>query len=136
VTETGPRRVLVDTNVIVDVLRAHPEAVEAVRSRVANGDELCISVLTRFELRAGARTNELTALAEHLALYDEIDVGRAVAERAGELASTHRRSHSAIDPVDYVVAASALLHADELLTLNVKHFPMISNLQAPYRATP
>jgi predicted nucleic acid-binding protein len=134
VSEGGPRRVLLDTNVIVDVLRGRPQAVSVVRSRLLAGEELCISILTRFELRAGARPNELVALAEHLALYDEIEVVREVADRAGELASVYRRSHSNIDPIDYVVAASAELHADELLTLNVKHFPMIANLLAAYPA--
>jgi predicted nucleic acid-binding protein len=136
VTNPARLRALLDTNIIVDVLRGRAEAVDVVRSRVANGDELCISVLTRFELRAGARPNELNALAEHLALYDEIDVDRDIAEQAGEFANTYRRSHTAIDPIDYIVAASAQLHAHELLTLNVKHFPMIANLRAPYRAAP
>jgi predicted nucleic acid-binding protein len=128
--------VLLDTNVVVDVLRGHPQAVGLVRSRLLAGEELSISVLTRFELRAGARPNELVALAEHLALYDEIEVVREVADRAGELANIYRRSHSKIDPIDYMVAASAQLYTDELLTLNVKHFPMIAHLQAPYRASP
>ena len=128
-----PRRVLLDTNVVVDVLRARPAAVDAVRARVVGGEVLCLSVLTRYELRAGARPGELDELAAHLALYDEVTVERGVAERAGELASTYRRSHSAIDPIDYIIAATAQLHADELLTLNVKHFPMFPSLQPPYR---
>ena len=94
-----------------------------------------MSVLTRYELGAGARPSELDSLAEHLTLYDDIDVDTSVADRAAEFARTFRRSHAAIDAIDYLIAATAELHADELLTLNVKHFPMLPGLRAPYRAT-
>jgi len=127
-------RVVVDTNVVVDVLRGNRRAAAVLRDRIERGEVLHLSVLTRFELGAAARPNELGALVEHLGLYDELEVDGAVAERAGELARTYRRSHSAIDAIDYLVAATAELHADELLTLNVKHFPMFPGLRAPYRA--
>lgn len=94
-----------------------------------------MSVLTRYELGAGARPNELDSLADHLALYENIDVDRSVADRAAEFARTFRRSHAAIDAIDYLIAASAELHSDELLTLNLKHFPMFPGLRSPYRAT-
>ena len=55
-----------------------------------------------------------------------------IAEEAGLLARRYRRSHGAIDVVDYVVAASAQVHDAEVWTLNVKHFPMVEGLRAPY----
>jgi len=61
-----------------------------------------------------------------------IDVDREIAERAGELARAYRRSHPGIDLVDYVIAATAELSGATLLTRNVKHFPMIDGLVAPY----
>ena len=134
-TGASPRRVLVDTNVVIDLLRARPVAIDTVRERVASGDALCMSVLSRFEIRSGARPNELREVTEHLSLYEPVDVTSEVADRAGELAARYRRSHRAIDAIDYVIAATSELHADELLTLNVKHFPMIADLRPAYRIT-
>jgi len=34
-----------------------------------------------------------------------------IAERAGQLANRYLRSHPGVDPVDYVVAATALLRS-------------------------
>jgi predicted nucleic acid-binding protein len=45
---------------------------------------------------------------------------------------THRRSHPGIDVVDYVIAATAEEHHAELLTLHVKHFPMVRGLQPAF----
>jgi hypothetical protein len=61
-----------------------------------------------------------------------VPVGAEVARAAGELARQYRRAHGAIEPIDYMIAATALLLEAELLTKNVKHFPMISGLEPPY----
>jgi hypothetical protein len=43
----------------------------------------------------------------------------------------HRRAHSGIDDADYLIAATALLLEADLLTTNVRHFPMLPGLQPP-----
>lgn len=59
-------------------------------------------------------------------------VGGAIAERAGELGRRWLPSHSGIDAADLVVAATALTLHLGLLTVNVRHFPMLEGLGAPY----
>ena len=128
------RRMFVDTNVAIDVLRARPRAVALLDGHLDAGDALAISVLTRFELFAGARPAELAALNEHLGVYSEVPVDDRIAERAAEHSRQFRRSHSSIDAIDYLIAASAEVHGAELLTLNVRHFPMFAGLAPAYRA--
>jgi predicted nucleic acid-binding protein len=48
------------------------------------------------------------------------------------LARKHRRAYSGIDEADYLIAATALLLEADLLTTNVRHFPMLPGLQPPY----
>jgi predicted nucleic acid-binding protein len=43
----------------------------------------------------------------------------------------HRRSNQGIGLGDYLMAATA--EGLDLATLNVRHFPMIKDLQAPFR---
>jgi predicted nucleic acid-binding protein len=44
----------------------------------------------------------------------------------------YRRSHSGIGLADYLIAATAELHGLTLATLNVRRFPMFSNLESPF----
>ena len=55
-----------------------------------------------------------------------------LADRAGELATRHFRSHPGVDTVDFLIAATVDLLGAELWTLNTKHFPMIPDLEPPY----
>jgi predicted nucleic acid-binding protein len=60
-----------------------------------------------------------------------VPVGEEVARAAGSLAQRHR-SNSGIDDADYLIAATALLLEVDLLTTNVRHFPMIAELEPAY----
>ncbi len=122
--------VVVDTNVLVDVLRGTPAAVAALDRHA--GDVVVVPSMVRFEVLAGARSSEMPAI---MTLLDEtVDgpVDAIVAGVAADLARRFGRSHSGIDSIDYVVAATAQVLDAPLLTRNVKHFPMFAKLKAPY----
>ena len=78
------------------------------------------------------RSGDVASLFSSLTL---MPVSDAIARRAGEYLRRFRRSHQGIGLVDYVIAATADLHGAELLTLNVKHFPMYRGLKAPFSGT-
>ena len=121
--------IVVDTNVLVDVLRGVRQAVD-VLERV--DDDLVVPAMVRFEVLAGARPAELPAIERLLALCVDAPVDALVAGEAAGLARRYAKSHSGIDPIDYVVAATARLLDAQLLTRNVKHFPMFPKLKSPY----
>ncbi len=50
-----------------------------------------------------------------------------------EITSSYRRSHSRIGALDYLIAATASALRTDLLTTNVRHFPMFEGPEAPYR---
>lgn len=123
---------LLDTSVAIDHLRGEPAAVRFLSDALEAGDALLASEVVRFELFAGTRPDEVEALEDFCAAISWVPVGEEVARTAAALASRHRRSHSGIDDVDYMIAATALLLEAELLTTNVRHFPMLTGLSAPY----
>lgn len=123
---------LLDTSVAVDHLRGLPEAVELLSGLVEAEEMLLASEVVRFELLAGVRKGEAEALEQFFSALSWVPVGEEVARRAGELAQRHRRSHGGIDDADYLIAASALLLEADLLTTNVRHFPMIRGLEPAY----
>ena len=79
------------------------------------------------------RSAERAAVARLFAALRLEPVTDTIARRAGEHLRTHRRSHAGIDVVDYVIAATAEIVGAELLTLNVKHFPMVRGLEPAFR---
>jgi predicted nucleic acid-binding protein len=123
---------LLDTTVAVDHLRGEQAAVDLLRGLVENNEALAASEVVRFELVAGVRDDELQALEQFFSAISWVAVGEDVARAAGELARRYRRAHGGIDNADYLIAATALLLGADLLTTNVRHFPMLPGLQPPY----
>lgn len=123
---------LLDTTVAVDHLRGDRAAIGLLRDLVENDETLAASEVVRFELVAGVRDDELPALEQLFSAVSWVAVGEAVARAAGDLARKHRRAHSRIDDADYLIAATALLLDADLLTTNVRHFPMLPGLAPPY----
>ena len=123
---------LLDTTVAVDYLRGRQPAVTLLGSLGGSPGDVIASELVRFELLAGAREHELDALERFLAAFEWVPVNRKVARVGGELARRFRPSHSGIEDVDYLIAATALILDAELLTTNVRHFPMLESLQPAY----
>lgn len=60
------------------------------------------------------------------------DVDADVSEEAGALGRRWLPSHGGTDAADLAIAATAVLTGTELLTLNVRHFPMFPELHRPY----
>jgi predicted nucleic acid-binding protein len=78
------------------------------------------------------RPSERSVTDALIAVIEWRPVDDALADRAGELAQRCGRSHSGIDAVDYVVAATAHSLKAQLWTRNVRHFPMFAGLAPPY----
>jgi predicted nucleic acid-binding protein len=123
---------LVDTTVAVDHLRGDQSAVDLLHRLIEQNESLAASELVRFELLAGVREDEVEALEAFFAALAWVPVGEEIVRTAGLLARKHRRTHSGIDDVDYVIAATALVLDAELLTTNVRRFPMLDDLRSPY----
>ena len=125
-------KILLDTSVLIDHLRGHKGATDALMHAVDEGAELWSVAVVRAELLAGMRESERQRTFALLDALRWIGVDTQLADQAGELARQWLRSHRHIDTVDYVVAAAARSIGAELWTRNIKHFPMFDGLAAPY----
>lgn len=124
--------ILVDTSVLIDHLRGHEAARQALAGAVEQGERLACSVVTKVEVLAGMRPDEEPATRRLLEALDWLGVDDAIAELAGLLANRYLRSHPGVDPVDFIIAATAETHDAALWTRNLKHFPMLPSLSPPY----
>jgi predicted nucleic acid-binding protein len=122
-------RLLIDTDVLVDYLRGQPKAVEYLEGRE---EAMVVSSITVAELFAGVREGrERTALSTFLSAFETIPVDTGIAERGGLYRRDYGRSHNT-GLADALIAATAEQVRAPLITLNRKHFPMLSNVQVPY----
>lgn len=121
---------LFDTSVLIAHLRGDERATQLLLS-VPTIDRLT-SVLARVEIEGGMRSGERASVGGLLDGMRLVPVTDAIARRAGEHLRRFRRSHSGIDLVDYVVAATAEAYDAPLMTLNIRHFPMFKGLKPAY----
>lgn len=108
---------LLDTDVFIDHLRGH-RRLEPFRHRIH------YSVITSAELFAGSGA-EHSAVRLLLGPFRELDMDRAVAERAGYI-----RRESRIRLPDALIAATAILWELDLVTRNRRDFERVADLVA------
>lgn len=123
---------VVDTSVFIDHLREHAPATAFLSTAIGNDRPLVSSELCRLEVLAGMRRREIRRTELLVSLVAWWPVDGPVLNEAEQLARRHRPSNRGIGAVDYVVAATARITSGELATTNVKHFPMMRGLRAPY----
>ncbi len=78
------------------------------------------------------RTDELEPTEVFLGALIWVPVDEEIARLAGSMAAEYRKAHSGIDAIDYLIAATASVVGADLLTTNVRHSPMISDLRPPH----
>lgn len=121
---------LFDSTILIAHLRGDDRATGAL---LDTGEEpIFASVVSRVEIEGGMRSGERDGVARLFGGLELLPVTDTVARRAGAELRRFRSSHSGIDTADYLIAATALEAGLELVTLNVRHFPMFEGLRAPW----
>jgi predicted nucleic acid-binding protein len=123
--------ILIDSDVLIAHLRGLEEARHWLMETRRDGP-LAISVVSIAELAGGMRSAERREVWRLLASFRAEPVTEVIARRAGDFGRQFRRSHSGIGLGDYLIAATADVKGYRLATLNVRHFPMLSDLRPPF----
>jgi predicted nucleic acid-binding protein len=121
--------VLLDTAILIDALRGREAALKWMDQME---DRPSASVFSLTEVYAGARSRrEERQIAALETFFRWLPVTIDIARRAGVFLRLFEKGHG-IDHADALIAATAENHGLELVTLNVKHFPMFPRLKPPY----
>lgn len=102
------------------------------RSARQRTGRLAVSAVSVVEVAGGMRSPERKEVTRLLASLYIIPVSERIAWRAAEFMRSHRRAHPGIGLGDYLIAATVNIEGIELATLNVRHFPMLPGLRAPF----
>jgi predicted nucleic acid-binding protein len=125
--------ILVDSDVLIANLRGIPAASDwLLRARSETGP-LGISAVSVAEVAGGMRSPERRQVSRLLTSMRTFPVTERIAWRAAEFMRTYRRSHQGIGLGDYLIAATVDAEGLDLATLNVRHFPMIEDLEPAFR---
>jgi tRNA(fMet)-specific endonuclease VapC len=120
-------RYLLDTGLLIHHLRGQKNTVQLLRS-LAKSNRLCISTVTRLEVRAGAHPDEQVITQKLLSHFMNLDIDARIADKAGELVAHGKQSNQPILVPDAVIAATALVHSITLITFNARDFKHIPKL--------
>jgi predicted nucleic acid-binding protein len=119
-----PERVVLDTNIVIDLLKNMPAVVERFLALKEAQTQFLVCPIVVAEVYAGAYLREhkdveaLFDLCQRISM--DIDTGRI----AGLYANQYGKAFSGVGLEDYVLAATAKAHRCPLWTHNRKHYPM------------
>lgn len=116
--------VLLDTTVLIDVLRGREAAVEGLLRLRRGGDIAYLCAVNAEELARGLRPSEADAAARLVAGLRAAPLGPAEGWRAGEWRREFARRGRTLSQADCLVAAAASAVDARLATGNPKDFPM------------
>jgi predicted nucleic acid-binding protein len=114
--------VLVDTSVLIHLLRRREAHVQMIRDLLLRGFTLTTSAVNIAELYAGMRPGEEQATAELLSALTLLPLDPAIAQKAGEMTAVRRRMGRTNTLDDMTIAATAVEYGYALLTDNHKDF--------------
>jgi predicted nucleic acid-binding protein len=120
---------LLDTDVLIDFFRGHGKAVALVNN---NASRIILSSLVVAELYAGVKGDaEQDMIDDFISLFRVIPLSAEIAKAGGLYKRDYGKSHG-VGLADAIVAATAEMENAELMTLNIKHYPMIKRLSPAY----
>ena len=125
--------VCLDTTFLVDLVRAKPEAEKKLLHFLESDERITTTPVNAAELYDGAystksrrtQVEKVGGLLEHLEL---LEVSLVVCEKYGRLVNELKARGSPIGDLDTLVASTALVHRQILLTRNKAHFEKVPGL--------
>lgn len=122
------KTLLLDTDVIIDYLRNFKPSVNYIEKLT---NPLSISAITVAELYAGIRDkHEQNVIEKFLHAFQIVPLDNEIAQLGGSFRKTYGKSHGT-GLVDALIAATALQKNADLITLNIRHYPMLKAIK-PY----
>ncbi len=115
---------LLDSTVLIDVLRERKGRRELLVELVRGGHTLATSAINICEVYAGMRPEEEARTEAFLSGLECYPLTGSIARRAGSLKSAWARRGTTLSLADMLVAATALEVGAELMTDNRKDFPV------------
>lgn len=113
---------LLDSDIIIDFLKGDILIADFIM-KIGEQSNLFYSPLSKAEIYSGAFPDEYEKISLFFDRLQSIDITDDIGEKAGILLNKYRKSHN-IGIVDSLIAATAIYYNLNLVTGNIKHYPM------------
>jgi predicted nucleic acid-binding protein len=118
------RPLLLDTNIIIDVLRRRHERHLLIEQFLDQGQPLASCPITLIEIYAGMRPHEEKITRGFMTSLLFLSITEEIAEHAGRLKARFSKAGKALSFQDVSIAAVCIAYDCTLVTENIKDFPM------------
>lgn len=125
---------ILDTSFVIDLMEMDEGALNRHRKLVEKSETYRVSSAAIFELWSGVghskkSEEERLKVMRALSGISTIALTAPMAEKAGEIHGTLAKGGQGIDNIDAMIAATALLENETVLTRNIKHFSRVKGLR-------
>lgn len=117
-------RYLLDTDSIIDYLYGIRSTITLLRQLDAQGHQLCTSDVVVCEVYTGLLPRHRPTAEALFDAMEYLPTSRQAAQRAGDWRARHRAQGQQLAATDCLIAATAHEHGAQVVTRNVKDFPM------------
>lgn len=121
-------RILIDTSILIDHLRK-PQKDKTIFYRLASRFNYLISAISEFEFTIGTTQKNRQFTEELLARLPILSFDSACVKTASAIYHDLKAKNQLVSLPDIFIAATAITHDLQLLTLNRKHFERIERLK-------
>lgn len=123
------KKLLFDTDVLIEYLRGKDDAQTYIDDIQ---DEVYMSSISVAELYAGVRKGEESRKLEiFIETFEVISLNKNIAKNGGLYRNQYKPSHGT-GLADALIAATAKEIGAQVVTFNIKHFPMLNDVIKPY----
>jgi predicted nucleic acid-binding protein len=119
-----PERVVLDTNIVIDLLKKVPAVVDRFLTLLEAQTRFLVCPVVVAEVYAGAFPREHKDIEALFDLCQRVDMDTDTGRAAGIYANQYAKAFQGIALEDYLLAATARAHRCPLWTHNRKHYPM------------
>ncbi len=125
-------KVLVDTDILIDIARGIAQAAEYLQN-IEENSSVAVSSVTQMELIVGCENKtELRKVEHFLTRFEIVRINDSISESAVDLLRQYRLSHGLLI-ADAIIAATAMNLGEPLATKNQKDYRFVDGLELlPY----
>jgi predicted nucleic acid-binding protein len=123
---------LFDTNILIDCLKGYQPAID----EVAYWDEAIISAITWMEVMSGTTDEDRGAIMEFLGNFKVVHTDQYIMDFAATLRKDSIQMKKKVALPDAIIMATALAHANLIITRNTRDFAILMALRPKFVRIP
>ena len=123
------RTILLDSTILIEHFRKGNKS-KSILFKLSHYYQFCLSIITVFEIKIGLKTdrqkNDYRILVKEMEI---LPIDELCIENAVKIYHQLKKQNKLIELADLLIAASSISNSLPLLTLNVKHFENIPQIE-------